>query len=79
MKKLCRELIVGPKDNAEGLTLMTWLGMLTYLGLAIWAVVGKGQPFDPQAYGIGFGAALGAAAAGLGLKSRFERHDGDTH
>lgn len=79
MKKLLRELIVGPKDAAEGVQLMAWLGFLTFLGLAIWAVVGKGQAFDPQGYGIGIGAVLASAGAGLGMKSRFERHDGDGH
>ena len=58
--------------HADEMACLCVLGVLTFLGLAVFAVVVKGQAFDPQSYGIGLGSAIGAAAAGMGLKARME-------
>ncbi len=46
------------------------LVVLTYLGLAIYAVVVKGQTFDPQSFGIGAGAVIAAMGAALKLTQK---------
>lgn len=46
--------------------------VLTFLGLAIFAVAFKGQAWDPQAYGIGFGAVLVGFGAGVNFKAKTE-------
>lgn len=48
------------------------IAVFTFLGLAIYAVVYKGQAWDPQAYGIGFGAVLAGFAWGVATKAKTE-------
>lgn len=43
------------------------VGVAWYLVLGAWAVLVRGQPFDPQAFGIGLGAAL--AAGGFAVQT----------
>lgn len=71
-----KQLFQGKDGTADEMAVLCVLGVLTFLGLAVYAVVWKSQPFDPQAFGIGLGATIGAAATGMGLKARSER-DGD--
>lgn len=54
------------------MAVLSVLGVLTFLGLAIYSIAFKGQPFDPQAFGTGLGLAIGAAAVGMGLKAKME-------
>lgn len=72
-----RQLFIGKGGNADEMAVLAVLGVLTFLGLAVYAVVGKGQAFDPQAFGIGLGSAIGAAAIGMGLKSKAESAQAD--
>ncbi len=58
--------------HADEMALLAVLGVLTFLGLAVYAVVWKGQVFDPQGFGAGLGLAIGAAAAGMGLKAKLD-------
>lgn len=48
------------------------IAVLTFIGLAIYAVVGKGQAWDAQAYGIGFGTLLAGFGLGVGMKRHTE-------
>lgn len=41
--------------------------VITYLGLAVYSVVWKGQAFDAQSFGIGAGAVIAAMGAALRL------------
>lgn len=41
------------------------LGCLAFIAQGIFALLWKGQTFDAQAYGIGFGALLGGSGAGV--------------
>ena len=56
--------------HADEMALLSILGVLAYVGLSAWSVMYQGHQFDPQSYGIGLGAAIGAAAAGMGLKAK---------
>jgi glycerol uptake facilitator-like aquaporin len=40
-----------------------------FFGVQVYAVVVRGQAFDPMAFGTGFGTLLGATAAGFGLRA----------
>jgi len=73
MIEILKQLVTG----RDGVThdFMRWLGMvsgLVALGLQIYAVVHKGQPFDMQAFGIGLGALFAALGAALGFKKETE-------
>ena len=58
------------RDNATYcvLRLVIALGVLVFLALA----VANWRHFDPQAFGLGFGAVAGAGGAGLGFKASTE-------
>jgi len=71
-----RQLFQGKGGTADEMAVLAVLGVLVFLGLATYSVVWKGQQFDPQAFGIGLGAAIGAAATGMGFKARSERDGG---
>ena len=67
-----KQLFQGKNGTADEMAVLSVLGVLTFLGLAAFSVIWKGQTFDPQAFGIGLGAAIGAASMGMGLKARQE-------
>lgn len=67
-----RQLFQGKNGTADEMAVLAVLGVLTYLGLSIFAVVCNHQSFDAQAFGIGLGAAIGAAAVGMGFKAKQE-------
>lgn len=48
------------------------LAVLTFLGLAILSVGFNKQPFDPQAFGIGFGGLLVGFGLGVSTKAKTE-------
>lgn len=66
-----RQLFVGTDGAADEMAVLSVLGVLTFLGLSIYDAV-HNHRFDPQAFGIGLGSAIGAAALGMGFKSRAE-------
>lgn len=44
------------------------LSIMVGLGLTIYATVAKGQAFDVQTFGIGYGSLFGGVGVALGLK-----------
>lgn len=66
-------LITG-KDNStfDLVRLLGLLGCLQALALVGYGVIAKGQSFDLQNFGIGFGALLGSLGAALKLKETTE-------
>lgn len=73
MRTIFRMLLTG-QDN-ETHDFMRWIGFggaLVALGLQVYVVVLKGQPFDLQAFGIGMGALCASVGAALGLKKDTE-------
>lgn len=78
LSKITKDLLTG----IDGLTFdparVYGLGaVLIFFGLAIIAVIVKNQPFDPQGYGIGFGALLAGFGLGVSLKKATEPGQGE--
>lgn len=48
------------------------LGIITFLFLAVWAVVMLKQTWSPQEFGIGLGGLLAGGGAAIGLKAKTE-------
>lgn len=65
-----KQLFQGKGGVADEMAVLTVMGVLTFLGLAIYSVVWKGQPFEPQNYGTGLGLVVIAALVGFGLRSK---------
>ena len=66
-----KDLFTDPEQrHSDEMAVLSILGVLGYIALSVYSVVAQGHQFDPQAYGIGLGAAIGAAAAGMGLKAK---------
>ena len=67
------QLLTGA-DNATH-DFMRWIGLggaVVALGLQVFVVVFKAQPFDLQSFGIGMGALCASVGAALGLKKDTE-------
>lgn len=81
MREWLKQLLQDEDGEADEMALLSIAGVLTFLGCEIYSVVAvAGFVFDPQAFGVGLGTALGAAAAGMGWKSKQEglRNNGGT-
>jgi hypothetical protein len=57
-------------SRADEMAILSILSVLVFLGLSIFAVVWRHQPWTPIDYGVGVGSVIGAACAGMGLKKR---------
>lgn len=67
------QLLTGQDNQTHDV--LRWVGLsgsLAALGLQIYVVAWKGQPFDVQAFGIGLGALVAAVGAALGMKKDTE-------
>jgi hypothetical protein len=77
MLEVLRMLVTG-KDN-ETHDLVRWLclvGAIQGLALVCYTVIVKGQAFDLQTFGLGFGALLAATGVALGAKAHTEPGSG---
>lgn len=73
MLEILKHLLTG-QDN-ETHDLAHWIAVISFLvaiGLAVYSVIWKGQPFDLQAYGLGMGALMVAFGGALKLKEKVE-------
>lgn len=73
MKEILKHLLTG-KDNATH-DFMRWGGLGTIviaLGLTIFAVTWRGQPFDLQSFGVGMGAVFTTLGIALKFKETTE-------
>ena len=67
------QLLTGADNQTHDV--LRWVGLggaLTALGLQIYVVAVKSQPFDMQAFGIGLGALVASVGAALGMKKDTE-------
>ncbi|MGC8530467.1 MAG: hypothetical protein ACP5M1_00380 [Acidiphilium sp.] len=71
MRAVLRGLLTDAQGRIDEMALLTILGLLSFIGLEIFAVVVRHQHFDAEGYGMGLGSAIGAATLGMGLKSKF--------
>ncbi len=69
MKQILGQLIGDGRGGADEQALISLIGAVVFFGLQIYAVVVRGQAFDPMTFGTGFGTVLGATAAGFGLRA----------
>jgi hypothetical protein len=65
------QLFAGADGKADEMSALCIAGVLSFIALGVYAVVWNHQAFDPMGYGTGLGAAIGAAAAGMGVKAKF--------
>ncbi|MHB8252793.1 MAG: amino acid ABC transporter substrate-binding protein [Acidiferrobacter sp.] len=73
MMKLLKDCFTTADGESFDIGRVLWAqGVMVFLGLAIYSVVGQGHPFDMQGFGIGLGATLAAGGAALGLKAKTE-------
>lgn len=67
VKKLLKDVFTeDDNESADLIPITAFLGVLVYLGLWIYVVSAKAQPFDATAFGIGFGTMQ--ATFGLAFK-----------
>ncbi|MDE8343753.1 MAG: hypothetical protein POG24_08035 [Acidocella sp.] len=59
-------------DSGKSDTMLTLsvFGVLSFVIYGGWALIRLHQPWDAMSYGTGLGAAIGAAAAGMGIRSK---------
>lgn len=73
MIKLLKDCFTTADGESFDIGRVLWaFGVLTFLGLSVWNVVGQDQHFDMQSFGIGLGATLAAGGAALGFKAKTE-------
>lgn len=71
MKHFCLALVSDATGRADAMALMSIAGMISFIGLELFAVIIRHQMFEPERFGMGLGSALAAGAIGMGLKTRF--------
>lgn len=57
-------------SRADEMAILTILSVMVFLFLSVYAVVWRGQVWEPIDYGTGVGSVIGAACVGMGLKKR---------
>lgn len=69
-----KQLFHDNAGNADEMATLAIIGFLSFVFCELYSVIYVHDfKFDPQAFGIGLGAALGAAAAGMGIKAGQEK------
>lgn len=70
MKKFLFELVSDAQGRSDEMALLSICGVVSYIGLEIFSVVVRHQPFQPEGFGMGLSSAIAAGAFGLGLGNR---------
>ena len=71
MKTYFSDLFTDHQGRSDEQALISMAGAVVFFGLQIYAVVVRGENFDPLGFGAGVGTLLGAASAGFGLRARW--------
>lgn len=69
MNNFVSQLLSDGRGGADEQALISLASAAVFFGLEIFAVVHRGQPFDPLSFGAGVGTLLGATSAGFGLRA----------
>ncbi len=69
MNKFVSQLLSDGRGGADEQALISLASAAVFLGLQVFVVVHRGQPFDPLSFGAGVGTLLGATSAGFGLRA----------
>ena len=67
-----KQLFHDQNGQADEMATLAIAGFIVFLVCEVVSVLHSGK-FDPQAFGIGYGACMGAAAAGMGIKAKLEQ------
>ncbi len=78
MNRFVAQLLSDEKGNPDEQALISLAGAAVFLGLEVFSVVIRGQPFDPLSFGAGIGTLLGATSAGFGLRAHLTPSDTST-
>lgn len=70
MRRFLFELVSDAEGRSDELALLSICGVLTYIGLELFAVVVRHQLFHPEGFGMGLGSAIAAGAFGMGVRRR---------
>jgi hypothetical protein len=70
MKKFLAALLSDRHGNPDEQALISLVAASVFFGLEIFAVVARGQNFDPLVFGAAVGTLMGATSAGFGLRAR---------
>ncbi len=71
MSQFLKDLLTDHQGRVDEQALLSVCGAVVFLGLEIYAVVVRGELFDPFGFGAGIGTLLGATSAGFGLRARW--------
>lgn len=71
MKRFLFDLVSDPTGRSDVMAFLSIIGVLSFIGLELFAVLVRHQRFDPEGFGMGLGSAIAAGAIGMGLTSRF--------
>lgn len=73
MKSCVVHLLTGRDNETLDIGRVLWVaGVLWFMLIGGWAVIGKGQAFDPSGYGTGLGIVLAAGGIGVAAKAKTE-------
>lgn len=72
MRQWLRNLLTDHKGDADELPLYALLGVVCFLGLALY----NHDKFDPWTFGSGFGALIAGVYGGYGLRAKLDKRDG---
>ncbi len=78
MNQFVVRLLSDERGNPDEQALISIAGAAVFLGLEVFSVVVRGEPFDPLSFGAGIGTLLGATSAGFGLRAHLTPSDDST-
>lgn len=73
MKCFMRHILTGIDGESYDIARVVWaIGSMAYVVLAVADLFVRGNSFNPQEYGVGFGALMAGGGAAVSLKAKTE-------
>lgn len=69
MKKFLVALLTDNQGHPDEQAIISLIAAAVFFSLESYAVIARGQNFDPLTFGTGIGTLMGATAAGFGLRA----------